>query len=94
MAKQEASSGGPGNWQAALIGLREDYPQLTADGAARGLFDRLTALENEVALMRDGYNNAVKSYNQRLATIPENVIALLTGCRPAPYLNELREGGP
>ncbi len=55
--------------------LREAYPDLKASQTAADLFNRIRDLEDEIALMRDGYNHAVEIYNTRIARIPEVLIA-------------------
>ncbi len=51
--------------------LREAYPELKADSLGSQLMHQLVALENEVALMREGYNNSVERYNIRRQHVPE-----------------------
>lgn len=51
--------------------LRESYPELKADSLSSQLMHQLVALENEVALMREGYNNSVERYNIRRQHVPE-----------------------
>lgn len=58
-----------------LLGVVERYPDLKSDENARELMHALTRIENEVALMRHGYNQATESYNARIAHFPELLIA-------------------
>jgi hypothetical protein len=51
--------------------LCESYPELKADSLSSQLMHQLVALENEVALMREGYNNSVERYNIRRPHVPE-----------------------
>lgn len=51
--------------------LREDYPDLKAHTLATQLMRQIVALENEVALMRIGYNDSVERYNTRREQFPE-----------------------
>lgn len=55
----------------------EAYPQLVSDEAYRDFSSRLIALENEIALMRAGYNDAVELYNTRRRQFPDLLFAKL-----------------
>lgn len=73
-----------------LAGLVEAYPELKADQLARGLMRQIVVLENEVALMRIGYNDCVERYNIRRLHVPEIVFTHLFGFRPAqPFAAEM-----
>ena len=51
------------------------YPELQSNVAVADLRRHLVKLENEVALMRAGFNNAVMVYNTRIETFPDNLLA-------------------
>ncbi|RUL86447.1 LemA family protein [Tautonia sociabilis] len=68
-----------------IIGLREALPELKGDCLTADLMRRLTLLENEVALMRQGYNDAVERYNTRIAHIPEVLLAVPFGFTEASF---------
>lgn len=68
-----------------LLALREASPELGAAGPAGRLIDALVALENEVAFMREGYNNAVERFNTRRNHVPEAIFARLFGFRPVEH---------
>ena len=53
----------------------EDHPQLAGARAVEQLTQTLTKLENEIALLRTGYDAAVERYNARLSTFPDVLIA-------------------
>ncbi|QDU63108.1 LemA family protein [Planctomycetes bacterium Pan216] len=77
-----------------LIALREAYPDLKANTLMRKLMASLVTMENEIALMRDGHNDAVERYNSRIAQIPEVVIARMAGYKRASFFRadvEVRE---
>lgn len=65
-----------------FFAMKEAYPDLQASELALQLGSTLITLENEVALMREGYNNAVERYNTRCQHIPEIVFAKLFRFRP------------
>ena len=58
-----------------LTGVVEDYPDLKGNEVMRDLMHRIRALEDDVALMREGYNHAVETYKIRIARIPELILA-------------------
>jgi hypothetical protein len=68
-----------------ITGLREAYPELKGDALIGDLMRRLTLLENEIALMRQGYNDSVERYNTRIAHVPEVLIARPFGFAEASY---------
>jgi hypothetical protein len=64
--------------QQLLTGLKlavEDYPELKANELFLNLTETLTQLENEIALMRTGFNDAVMYYNARLQSFPDILLA-------------------
>ncbi|MBG89412.1 MAG: hypothetical protein CMO80_21295 [Verrucomicrobiales bacterium] len=68
------------------LGLREAHPNLRGNALADKLTKTLIELENEIALMRDGYNRAVEIYNPRIALFPDLLLAKLGGFLPADLL--------
>ena len=66
-----------------LIALREDSPDLKGDTVMDDFMLRLTRMENEVALMRKGYNDGIERYHEAKKRIPEVFLAKLfkfAGC--------------
>lgn len=53
----------------------EAYPDLKANKMSRQLMNSLSDLENEIALMRTGYNDAVNLYNTRIESFPDLLLA-------------------
>jgi hypothetical protein len=70
-----------------IIGLREAAPDLKGDQLTGDLMRRLTLLENEIALMRQGYNDAVERYNTRIAHVPEVLLAAVFRFTEASYFH-------
>lgn len=66
-----------------FFAMKEAYPDLQASELALQLGRTLIKLENEVALMREGYNNSVERYNTRCQHIPEVLFAKAFRFRPA-----------
>jgi len=47
---------------------------------------RLVKLENEIALIRSGFNSAVERYRTRRETIPDHLLAKCFGFKPKSQL--------
>lgn len=62
---------------ADLVVRSENYPDLKADSSAAHLMQTIVQVENEIALMRSGFNQAVERYNTRIGHIPEVFLAIL-----------------
>jgi hypothetical protein len=75
---------------ANIIAKVEENPKLKTVGLNKKLMSRLIDLENEVALMREGYNDSVTYYNTRISTLPDVFFARLFGFKPM-KLFEYRE---
>jgi len=60
---------------ARLIALQENYPDLKGNKMVEDFMNRLTWMENEVALMRAGYNDGIERYRDVKQRIPEVFIA-------------------
>jgi hypothetical protein len=58
-----------------FIGLRENYPDLKGNTLVTQMTKTLVEVENEVSLMREGFNDAVQTYNTRIETIPDVFLA-------------------
>jgi hypothetical protein len=65
----------------------EDYPELKANDLVRQFFETLTQLENEVSLMRTGYNDAVNEYNTRVQSFPDLLLASAFDFKPMDRLS-------
>ncbi|MGE3852902.1 MAG: LemA family protein [Planctomycetota bacterium] len=63
----------------------ERYPALKGNEQTAKLMKSLIRLENEIALMRESYNQAVERYNSRIGQFPELFIALLCRFRAADF---------
>ncbi|MGQ0824100.1 MAG: LemA family protein [Actinomycetota bacterium] len=58
-----------------LFALSEAYPDLKANENFLNLQEELTSTEDRVAYARQFYNDSVLHYNNKIQTIPSNVIA-------------------
>ena len=87
MAAQGPAQAGPAEAQltGALRGLMvnvERYPELKASANFLALQEELSSTENKISFARQAYNDAVTTYNTRIQSIPENLIAGPAGFRP------------
>lgn len=64
-----------------LFALSEAYPELRASEQFGQLQEELSETENKVAIARQIYNDTVLTFNNKVETIPSNVVAGLTGFR-------------
>ena len=55
----------------------EAYPDMKADQVVRDFFNTMNDLENEIALMRHGFNDAVRHYNTRIESFPDLILSKL-----------------
>ena len=58
-----------------FIGLAEAYPELKANQNMLALQEELTSTENKISFARQGFNDAVTTYNTATETFPGNLVA-------------------
>lgn len=73
---------------ARLHALAESHPELEADKQFGELMETLSDLEDDVALMRTGYDEAVERYNTKIRHIPEILVAWPAGKTPREYFGD------
>lgn len=66
-----------------FLGLAEAYPELRSNQNMLALQEELSSTENKVAFARQGFNDAVTSYNTAIETFPGNVVAGFGGFQRA-----------
>jgi hypothetical protein len=64
-----------------VIALAERYPDLKASPAYARLHDELTDTEDRIAFAREFYNATVTALNNRRDTMPDALVARLTGLK-------------
>lgn len=72
----------------ALQGINvivENYPELKSDATYIGLMDELEGSENRIAVARKDYNDAVRSYNNKVIKFPGSIAASVFGFEKAEY---------
>lgn len=63
----------------------ERYPELKADESFRDLRSNLEGSENRIAVERMRYNELVKTYNKKVKSFPQNIIAGILGFHAREY---------
>jgi LemA protein len=62
-----------------LLVVSENYPNLRANDAFRGLQAQLEGTENRIKVSRNDFNAAVQDYNVKVRTFPMNIFAGMFG---------------
>lgn len=68
-----------------LFVIVENYPDLKSNTNFIQLQDELAGTENRIAVARQDYNDAVKSYNKTRKSFPKNIIASMFGFAERDY---------
>lgn len=74
-----------------LFALAEAYPQLRASTNFSELQAQLTDTEDKIAVSRQIYNDSVLTLNNRVQTVPSNIVASLTGFTTREYFEAPEE---
>jgi len=67
-----------------LLVVTENYPQLKSDQRLRDLQAQLEGTENRITVARNGYIEAVRSYNTTVRSFPSNLTAMMFGLKEKP----------
>ena len=62
-----------------LMVVSEQYPNLRANDAFRGLQAQLEGTENRIKTARNDFNDAVQTYNTKVRAFPTNIFAGMMG---------------
>src|SRR5204863_222746 len=68
-----------------LLVVSENYPQLRATEAFRGLQVQLEGTENRISVERNNFNAAVQEYNTALEQFPTNMLNKMFGFKSRPF---------
>ena len=79
MAKKAAADSAISGALKSLFAVAEAYPKLRANENFLQLQQRISGLENELADRREFYNDSVNTFNIRIQSIPDIVVAKLLG---------------
>jgi len=69
----------------SLFAVVEKYPELKANQNVAALQEELTGTENKISFARQFYNDSVMTYNNRIQSIPSNIIASVFDFSQAEY---------
>ncbi len=73
-----------------ILATVEDYPELKSKEMVAKLMRALSNVENDIALMRQGYNDSVERYNTRIAHFPEVLVAYVAVFQKALHLHSTK----
>jgi LemA protein len=62
-----------------LMVVVEQYPDLKANQNFLGLQEELSSTENKISFSRQHYNDSVMTYNTKIQSFPQNIIAGMFG---------------
>ena len=63
----------------------ENYPELKANQNFLALQEELTSTENKISFSRQGYNDQVLFFNNKIQMMPSNIIASMFNFRKSEY---------
>jgi len=69
----------------SLFAVAENYPDLKANQNVSQLQEELTSTENKIAFARQLYNDVVMYFNNKVQTLPSNIIAGAFGFKAREY---------
>ena len=69
----------------SLFALAEAYPDLKANQSFLALQEELTSTEDRIAYARQFYNYSVMKYDNKIQSIPSNIIAGMFGFKSREY---------
>jgi LemA protein len=81
----------------SLLAVAEAYPDLKADAHYLELQQELAVTEDRIQAARRLFNGNVRDYNQRVQSVPSNLVAALWGFRRHDYFEleaAVRDAGP
>jgi LemA protein len=81
----------------SLLAVAEAYPQLEADHQFLALQRELAITEDRIQAARRLFNGNVRDYNERVQSVPSNLVAALWGFRRRDYFEvepAVRDAGP
>ena len=79
MSKKAAADNMISGTLKSIFAVAENYPNLKANENFLNLQGRISGLENELADRREFYNDAVNSFNIRIQSFPDMIIAKRLG---------------
>ena len=77
-----------------IIASIEALPQINSSSTVAQLTRQLIACENDIAFTSSGFNDAVETYNTRINSLPDMILAKTFGFRPLSHLQHPPEKIP
>jgi len=74
-----------------LFALAENYPDLKSNENFMSLQSQLDETENKIAMARQFYNDTVLTYNNKVETVPANIVASLFHFKTMEFFKALEE---
>lgn len=74
-----------------LLAVAENYPELKANQNFLSLQDQLEGTENRIAVARNRYNEAARSFNSAIRTFPRVLFAGMLGFKAKEYFSASEE---
>lgn len=74
-----------------IFAVAENYPNLKANENFIQLQSRISGLENELADRREFYNDSANTYNIRIQSFPDMIVAGIMGLQPEPMFKVSEE---
>jgi LemA protein len=84
MQRLSAAEGALGGVLGRMLAVAESYPDLKGNQNMQALMEELSSTENRVAAARQGYNDAVMTYNTQRESFPSSVVAGMFNFGAAP----------
>ena len=70
-----------------LFALSEAYPELKANTNFISLQEDLKDIEDKIAMARQFYNDTVLTYNNKVETVPSNIVANIAGFKKGEFFS-------
>lgn len=68
-----------------LLSITETYPELKGDSQFVALQNQLKDIEDDIEKARRYYNGTVSNFNEKVVTIPNNIVAAISGIKEEPF---------
>ena len=85
MNEELAANDNLSNALTKLFALSEAYPDLKANTNFINLQNRLNEIEENIAYKRSFYNETVRMYNDKIMTVPSNIVANIFNFKEKEY---------
>ncbi|MFQ3230704.1 LemA family protein [Reinekea sp.] len=72
-----------------LVALTEQYPELKANKVMQQFTQQMERSEDELALIRQGYNDSVTLYNTQIEKLPDVILARVFGFKAAAIFRQM-----